>query len=311
MPANAYSSHSMIDWQTPQLMRKSMLPPASAGLSAPVFVPSFIIPSVLLSVLLCLVTTRSVHAATPDEALPKWEVGLGVAAARLADYRGASHGRAYALPLPYGIYRGDRLKLDRDQNRFRIFSTATYSIDWSAAVSQPVKSKDTPMRSGMPDIDASVEWGPQLKIALGERWKLQTRAHLVSTYENDRLHERGYTVTPSINWELPLPHDLSLGARLAVPFASERYHDYLYRVLPQYAQPDRPAYDADAGFSGWNTQITLSRRTRHTWYGFFVSNHFMEDSTVESSPLIDDKTSWSAGFACTWLLFQSKEMTTE
>ena len=86
MPANAYSTDSMTDWQTPELMRKSMLPPASAGLSAPVSVPLLILPCVLLSVLLCVSITRPVHAAAPDEALPKWEVGLGVAAARLADY---------------------------------------------------------------------------------------------------------------------------------------------------------------------------------------------------------------------------------
>lgn len=257
-----------------------------------------------------------VYADTPDkkdqeEGLPKWELGLGVAAARLADYRGSSHGHSYAAPIPYGIYRGDRLRLDREQNRFRIFSNATFSVDWSAAISQPVKSEDSPLREGMPDLEPSLEWGPQIKMQLDEHWRVQTRVHLVSTYEDSHLHDRGYIITPSIAWDLPLPHDFSLGARLAAPFASERNHDYYYGVTDEFATPERPAYHGGGGFSGWDTQITFSRRTRHAWYGLFLRNHFLEGSEVEGSPLIDDKTSWSAGFGCTWLLLQSGEKATE
>lgn len=250
---------------------------------------------------------NSVWAA---DALPKWEVGLGVAAARLADYRGSDHGHTYALPIPYGIYRGDRLRLDRDQNRFRILKTATFSVDWSGAVTQPVDSDDTPLRDGMPDLEPTFEWGPQLKMALGERWTLQTRVHMVSTIEGNTLHERGYTVTPSLGWEKPLPHDFSLGARLAFPFASDRFHDYYYGVEPDYARVDRPAYEGVSGYSGATTHLTLSKRTHHAWFGFFVANHFLNDAVIEHSPLIDDSTSWSAGFAATWLIMQSKERAT-
>lgn len=246
-------------------------------------------------------------AIAREDPLPKWELGVGFAAARLADYRGAAHGHTYILPVPYGIYRGDRLRLDRDQNRFRIFKTATFSVDWSAALSQPVKSEDSPRRVGMPDLEPTLEWGPQLKFALDEHWTLQTRVHVVSTLENGNLHERGYTVTPSIAWQTKLPHDFSLGMRVGAPFLSARNHDYYYGVEPADATLDRPAYEAEAGSSGLNTQFTVSRRTRHAWYGIFIANHFMNGAVVEDSPLIDDKTSWSAGIGATWLLFQSSE----
>lgn len=266
-------------------------------------------PLILLLLLVLTLTTLCSHnALAAADALPKWELGLGVATARLADYRGSKHGHTYALPIPYGIYRGDRLRLDREQNRFRILKTATFSVDWSGSVTQPVESDDAPLRDGMPDLEPTFEWGPQLKMALGERWTLQTRVHVVSTLEDNALHERGYTVTPSISWEKPLPHDFSLGARLAFPFASDRFHDYYYGVAPAFVQTDRPAYEGTAGSSGTNTQLTLSKRTHHAWFGFFVANHFLNNAVVEDSPLIDDKTSWSAGFAATWLLLQSKEL---
>ncbi len=259
----------------------------------------------LASAVASLLLAAPTHAA--EDPLPKWELGLGVAAARLADYRGASHGHTYALPIPYGIYRGDRLRLDREQNRFRIFSAATFSVDWSAALTQPVKSEDSPRRVGMEDLEPALEWGPQLKFALNEHWALQTRMHVISTIEDNKLHDRGYTVTPSLSWQTELPHDFSLGMRLGAPFSSQRTHDYYYGVAPAYATTDRPGYDADGGFAGINSQITVSRRTRHAWYGVFLANHFMEHSAIEDSPLIDDKTSWSAGIGATWLLFQSSE----
>lgn len=281
------------------------MPTPTYSVSAPASVSASVYAfGLLLTASLWSISTRA------EQPLPKWELGLGIAAARLADYRGSEHGHTYALPVPYGIYRGDRLRLDRDQNRFRIFSTATFSVDWSGAVSQPVKSEDSPRREGMPDLEPTLEWGPQLKVALGEHWLLQTRLHVVTTHEDGNFHDRGYTVTPSVSWETPLFRDFSLGAKLAAPTANDRYHDYYYGVSPDYALPDRPVYHGHGGASGLNTQLTLSKRTRHAWYGVFFSNHFLENSVIEDSPLIDDKTSWSAGFAATWLIFQSSEHAT-
>lgn len=246
------------------------------------------------------------NAATP---LPKWEAGVGIAAARLADYRGSEHGHAYTLPIPYIIYRGKRLQLDRDQNRFRLFRNNTFSIDWSAAITQPVKSDDSPRRQHMPDLEPSLEWGPQLRAEIDKHWTFLTRLHVVSTHENGRLNDHGIILTPSLAWEIPIGQRLTFGAKLSAPIANGRNHDYYYGVDPEYATQDRPVYHATGGSSGVNAIVTLSERRRHVWYGIFFSQHFLEGSTIEDSPLIDDKTSWSAGFAATWLILQSNELT--
>ena len=48
------------------------------------------------------------------EEMPVWEAGLGVGGIVSPSYRGAEDFSAYALPLPYFIYRGRFLKADRD-----------------------------------------------------------------------------------------------------------------------------------------------------------------------------------------------------
>lgn len=259
------------------------------------------------SLLLVLINTIFIDFSHADNDLPKWELGLGVAAARLADYRGSQHGHTYAVPIPYGIYRGEKLRLDRDQNRFRIFQNATVSVDWSALVSQPVDSKDSPRRTDMPNLKPTLEWGPRLQLNFDDHWSFQTRVHVVSDIENEKLHERGVTVTPAISMKQPLDNDFSLNLLLSSPFASWRYNDYYYGVAESYARNDRSAYDAHGGWSGINTQISLSKRTHSAWYGIFVSNHFLNGTSISDSPLIDDHTTWSAGFAVTWLLMQSHE----
>src|SRR5690606_40394337 len=45
---------------------------------------------------------------------PLWEAGLGVGALTLPDYRGSDERTNYVFPLPYFIYRGDFLRVDRE-----------------------------------------------------------------------------------------------------------------------------------------------------------------------------------------------------
>ena len=59
-----------------------------------------------------LFRSRAASEAVPegeaDRLVPRplWELGLGVAALRLPDYRGSDQSSTYLLPLPYVVYRG-------------------------------------------------------------------------------------------------------------------------------------------------------------------------------------------------------------
>src|SRR3989338_5371214 len=51
------------------------------------------------------------------EQVPLWEVGAGVAAIDFPEYRGSNVRTSYLLPIPYLVYRGDFLKIDRARAR--------------------------------------------------------------------------------------------------------------------------------------------------------------------------------------------------
>jgi MipA family protein len=92
-----------------------------------------------------------------------WEAGLGVAPITFPDYRGADEQSNFVLPLPYFVYRGERLKVDRNGPRGILFDTKRLQLDLSLNASIPVESDDNEARRGMPDIDPTLEIGPVLK----------------------------------------------------------------------------------------------------------------------------------------------------
>ena len=64
--------------------------------------------TLLLALLLCA------WASTPRaELLPQWEFGFGATAFTLPDYRGSDERRGYLFPLPFVVYRGEKVRVDR------------------------------------------------------------------------------------------------------------------------------------------------------------------------------------------------------
>ena len=79
---------------------------------------------------------------------PLWEFGLGVGALRVPDYRGSADGTTYAAPIPYLIYRGRLLQVDREGLHGDIFRGEFVKLDWSAAAGIPAKSRTDGARAG-------------------------------------------------------------------------------------------------------------------------------------------------------------------
>jgi outer membrane protein len=119
------------------------------------------------------------------EQLPLWEVGAGVAYARLPDYRGSDEAHGYVLPFPYLVYRGDFFKADREGMRALFFSSKYAELDFSAGATVPVNSTRNRARAGMPDLRPTVAGG---------RWNLGL---LAGGYFGDRrYHDYFYGVAP-------------------------------------------------------------------------------------------------------------------
>jgi len=91
----------------------------------------------LLSILF-LSTGASSHAAEPADQ-PLWEAGIAVGAATLPQYMGSDERYNFAAPVPFFIYRGERLKIDRGAISSELFGVRYLSVDSSLGIGLPVQ----------------------------------------------------------------------------------------------------------------------------------------------------------------------------
>jgi MipA family protein len=255
-------------------------------------------------------------AAAPCAAdeLPLWELGLGVGAFTLPDYRGSDQARGYVLPVPYVVYRGDFLKADRHGVRGELLDTERVDLNLSVAASLPVDSSRNTARAGMPDLRPSLELGPSLELTL---WKadgggllaLRLPVRAAFTLESSP-RSIGWVATPHLNLDLP-GHGALAGwnfGLLAGPvYGSRRQHEYFYGVAPQFATPSRPAYEAPGGYAGLQFLAAASRRFKTFWVGAFVRADTLSGAVFAPSPLVRRKSYFAAGLGVAWVLGTSRE----
>ncbi|MDQ2734063.1 MAG: MipA/OmpV family protein [Pseudomonadota bacterium] len=254
------------------------------------------------------VATR-VAADAPQTGIgePLWELGLGVAAVRFADYRGSDRTSAYVLPLPFVAYRGRFLRADRDGARAILFAGHRVIVDVSLSASVPSKSSHDDARQGMPDLPGTFEIGPNLNVELWQsddrKLKLDLRLPLREAITLQASPKTiGVTFSPNLNldvrgfagrWNLGL-----LGGPL---FADRRYHEHFYGVAPEFATASRPAYDAPGGYAGWRATTAFSRRLGNAWLGGFVRYDDLHGAAFAPSPLVRRESSVTVGFGVSWI----------
>lgn len=263
--------------------------------------------AVLAALCLC------VPACALAKELPLWELGAGIGAFALPDYRGSDEGRGYVLPVPYVVYRGRFLKADRHGIRGTLFDSDRLDLNLSVAASLPVDSSKNAARAGMPDLEPSVEFGPSLEIAL---WRSGDRSDLLAlrlplraaiTLESSP-RAIGWVATPHLNLDLAGRGALAgwnLGLLAGPVYGSRRQHQYFYGVAPQFATPSRPAYDAPGGYAGLQFIAAASRRFPRYWVGAFLRADTLHGAAFEASPLLRRERYVAGGAGIAWLLGES------
>ncbi|HEX4942719.1 MAG TPA: MipA/OmpV family protein [Usitatibacteraceae bacterium] len=244
---------------------------------------------------------------------PLWEAGAGVAALRLPDYRGASHSRWYALPLPYLVYRGDFLKADRHGVRGVFFDSDRVEFNLSVGASLPVDSSQSEARQGMPDLRPSVELGPSVDFTLwrsaARRAKVELRLPLrgAVTIESDPRYI-GVQFFPHLSLDVNDVGGLAgwnLGMLAGPVYTDRRYNRYFYGVPPDQATAARPAYDPDGGYGGAQFIVALSRRFARLWVGGYLRQDTLAGATFAASPLVTSRRYMAGGIGVSWIFSES------
>jgi outer membrane protein len=246
--------------------------------------------------------------------LPLWEAGAGAAVVGLPDYRGADQGRAWILPFPYLVYRGEVLKADERRVRGLFFKRERAELDISVNAQPPVDSGDNDARRGMPDLDPLVEIGPSLNLLLhrsaDRRTEVELRFPLRAAFATDFSYVdfAGWVFQPNLNVDFRDPFGQAgwkSGFLVGPMFSDRRYNEYYYAVDPAFSMAGRPAYNPAGGYAGTQLIATLSKRFPRFWVGGFARWDTLNGAAFADSPLVKTRHYFAAGIAAAWILGES------
>lgn len=237
-----------------------------------------------------------------------WAFGLGVGSQILADYRGSSFYQAKVLPIPFVLYQGKILKMDREGVRGDILQTSRLEFSLSVDAAFNGDGDNNPLRSGMPSLNNALEVGPSLNIRLtGEDlragWSFRIPLRNALGFSSSQVENIGFLASPRLVWRQSVEKDQwQTSFQLGVQWASADYHDYYYGVAPEYATPSRPPFTAESGYSGAFLRTSLKRQWGQWWLAGNLRLDYLEGTQFTRSPLVEESSSATLSFAVVRLL---------
>ena len=259
------------------------------------------------------VTQPAVASQKPAKPkLPLWEAGvLGMGISHPA-YPGADEHTNLLLPLPFMIYRGEFLRVDRGNVGVRAIKTPRTELDIGFAAAPGSRASDVEARRGMDDLGILVEFGPRLKINLGEegagrrgsRIQLAARGVFDAT---DYFKYHGIAFEPQWVKDMLLPGQWFTSFSLGAVYGEQKLADTFYRVTPAEATSSRPAYDAKIGLISLRAGGFASRLLNSDVRFFsYVVLDSVQGAANHDSPLVKRDYGWAAGIGLAWTLARSE-----
>ena len=274
--------------------------------------------------LLCAILVGLCTPAFAQDApqLPLWELGIGTVGRASAEYPGASEYTGSGTVYPYLTYRGRLIEFGGDAT-FRLIPIRTERLEFGVSIdgSSAVDSGDNALRGALPDLDALVEFGPDIGYRLSEgpavfgtgtgRLEASLQARGVFSIDSDDfdVDRVGALVRPALRYRQngSLKPGSRITATIGPVFATEGVHDFFYAVP---SGGTLAPYDARGGYLG--TEVTLSARyplTDRLRLVGGVGVTLLHGAANEASPLFEDKVNGSAFFGLTYSFYQSKRRT--
>jgi len=262
----------------------------------------------LFSIILIIIctSTTTVQADNANTALPKWELGLALGVASLPQYMGSDERYTLAAPLPYFIYRGDRISMDRGGLRAALFDIEQLSLDLSLGGGLPVRNSNR-ARAGMPNLKFNLQAGPRLnwRVYQDSQSTLNIRLPVRGVIDTSGSF-LGYLSEPDLQLHYKATSALKFEFSAGLLFASKKYHAAFYDVAPAFVTPIRPAYQSGAGLHS----ASLTARLRYQYSDNItlfsaVRYRNLTPGTISHSPLVKNRHYISITIAMTWSIYQS------
>lgn len=253
---------------------------------------------------LCCIFSCSAIAASEET----WELGAGVGAIDYRLYPGSKQSKTVVLPLPYFTYYSKYLEIDRGI-RGLFPSDSNWFLDISADFGLPVSSKDSIIRSGMPNLEPVLQFGPSIEYSISGSRKKETEFRLelplrvAISIDTNHLANEGYLFEPRLVYEKKRLANTGLFAkiRLGLRFATRDYNAYYYDVSPAFSTPQRNAFSSNKGFNGFLVDLRGAWRDENIIYWGLLRYHDLSDAVFANSPLIEDKDYFLLTAGISWI----------
>jgi outer membrane scaffolding protein for murein synthesis (MipA/OmpV family) len=245
-----------------------------------------------------------------EELKPSWELGIGAASYMSPHYLGANQSSTYALPIPFAIYRGERIQVDKGGFFGKLFDNDVVSVRLSLGGSLPVNSEDNDARKGMEDLELMLELGPTIQFNVYKSTNNELRFDIpvrgVFSF-GDNVDYRGLIFNPRIYYAHAID-GWRLTNTLGPVFSSEHFHDYIYQVDLPYVTTERNAYNARAGYTGFRYSLGVSKRFGDIFVGSFINYYNLHDAENTKSPLMKVENYTALSIAVTWVFAKSTRL---
>ncbi len=252
-----------------------------------------------------------------EQAKPGFEFGLAGASVQVAAYPSSSVTSERYFLAPWFIYRSDKVQVKDGGINLIAYESDKLTIDLGLGGSLNADTSETPLRDGMPDIDYLLELGPRFDVRLIDKanshgrnrlnWTTAYRFALSTDFK--RLDYRG----PVLNTELSFrrsglaDNKLSLQASIGSTWVGNQLMDYFFSVAPEFETANRPRYNANGGFLGFDLSAGLQYKpvpTVNTFLGIGVTS--LSGSKNDDSPLFEEDINTRIIIGVSWKVYQSK-----
>jgi MipA family protein len=253
----------------------------------------------------------TIASAQEEPARPLWEIGVVGGALSQQAYPGASENVQRGLLLPYGIYRGKFLRIDRGGAGVRAIKTETYEFDIGFSGALGSSSNKVDARRGMPDLGNLVEFGPRLKWNLGDgpgggRWRVDLPLRGVFDI-SDGFANKGVAFEPELNFARRTASGWGYSTSVGAVWGDRRLTDTFYGVAPAFATATRPSYAARSGLIAWRLSTGMSRALSTDWRLFLFGRiDTVAGAANTASPLVKRETGASLGVGLTYTWLRSE-----
>ncbi len=253
-------------------------------------------------------------AIAENRELSLWEFGVGALPFRTDNYRGSPQNKWYLFPLVSYTYRGENVEAENGYVRGHILRAGNLTLDLSFSLGLNVNSDADRLRSGMKDLDPTIELGPMVRYYLwrskdnNQFLNLEMPYRAVYTTNLTYLDHVGYYSIPYLNYltrarsaTAGWATELSVGPQ----YGSGNFHNHFYGVTSGEATATRQAYRGRRGYSGVSGSVVLSKRLGQVLILPFLRYDYLDGAVYQDSPLFKNRHYTFFGVGLIWYFARS------